>query len=68
MEWLVAIIIFAVIGIFFGKPSSCSMCGQSIKKTYYKWTIDGKKQTLCPKCNSQMERKVSKEAFNRRFG
>ncbi len=68
MEWLVALIIFFVIGAIFGKPSSCSICGQSIKKTYYKWTISGKKQTLCPKCNSQMERKISKEAFNRRFG
>ncbi|MFQ2274718.1 hypothetical protein [Aeromonas hydrophila] len=42
MEWLVALIIFVVIGAIFGKPSSCSICGQSIKKTYYKWTISGK--------------------------
>ncbi|MFM9756678.1 hypothetical protein ACKKBH_07110 [Aeromonas dhakensis] len=68
MEWLVALIIFIVIAAIFGKPSSCCICGPSIKNTYYKLTISGKKQALCPKCNSQMERKISKEAFNRRFG
>lgn len=68
MEWIIGIVILLVLVVMFGKPSSCDVCGQSIKKTYYKWKIAGKKQVMCPKCNSQMERKVSKEAFNKKFG
>ncbi|MDE0568398.1 MULTISPECIES: hypothetical protein [Shewanella] len=67
MEWVIGIIVIIILGAIFGKPSSCDVCGQSIKKTYYKWTIGGKKQVMCPKCNSQMERKISKEAFNKKF-
>lgn len=68
MEWVIGIIVLIVLGAIFGKPTSCDVCGQSIKKTYYTWKISGKKQHMCPKCNTQMERKVSKESFNKKFG
>jgi hypothetical protein len=46
----------------------CDICKLPIKKTYYIWTINGKKQKLCPKCNNRLEHKVGKERFNGKFG
>jgi ribosome-binding protein aMBF1 (putative translation factor) len=71
MEWVIGIIVVVVILSIIGAlagPGSCDVCGQGIKKKYYTWQIDGKKQKLCPKCNTQMERKISKEAFKKKFG
>lgn len=49
------------------KPSSCDMCGTSIKRKYYTRTIADKRKTLCPKCNSRVENRRSKEAFKAAF-
>ena len=68
MEWVIGIIVILVVLALFSGPGSCDVCGQRIKRKYYTWRIDGKKQKLCPFCNSQMERKVSKEAFSKKFG
>jgi len=70
MEWVIGIIVVVlllIVGMFAGPPK-CDICGLAIKKTHYEWKIGGKKQKLCPKCNSLMERKVSKDAFRRKFG
>jgi hypothetical protein len=45
----------------FGKR--CTVCGAPIKRTYYTWTLDGKREIMCPRCNGHMERKVSKQRF-----
>ena len=68
MGWIIGIIILIVIIALLCKQKKCDVCGLDIKRKFYTWEIDGKKQTLCPKCNSQMERKVSKQAFKNRFG
>lgn len=68
MEWVVLVIVLVLVLAFFSGPGSCEVCGQGIKKKYYTWSIDGKKQKLCPRCNSQMEKKISKEAFSKKFG
>lgn len=68
MNWVWVIVIVLVLGAIFSGPGRCDVCGVQIKRRYYRWTIAGKKQKLCPKCNSQMERRVSKQAFKRRFG
>lgn len=49
-------------------PKNCDVCGLPIKQKYHTWTIQGQKQTLCPKCNARMESKVSKAAFKSKFG
>lgn len=68
MEWLIfGFLVIMVIGAFVG-PGKCGVCGVGLKKKSYTWKVDGKNQKLCPKCNSQMERKVSKEAFSKKFG
>ncbi|AWC93576.1 hypothetical protein PQM29_002667 [Morganella morganii] len=68
MEWVIGIIIFlAVINTIF-KPRRCGVCGQGFKKKYHTWTIEGKKEHLCPHCNSRMTRRVSYKRFNDRFG
>ncbi len=67
MQWVIGIVILVVVILIFSKGNSCGICNLPIKKKYYEWKIAGKKQKLCPKCNSQMERKVSKEAFKNKF-
>jgi ribosome-binding protein aMBF1 (putative translation factor) len=68
MGWIIGIVVVLVVLVAFAGPGKCDVCGQPIKKTSYTWKIEGKKQKLCPKCNVQMERRVSKEAFKKRFG
>lgn len=68
MEWVIGgIVLLVILGAIF-KPSRCDICGTSFKKKYYTWTIEGKKQHLCPNCNSKMSRRVSNQRFNNRFG
>ncbi len=68
MEWIIGIIIVVLIIAVFSGSAKCDICNLPIKKKSYTYKIGGKKQTLCPKCNSQMEHKISKEAFKKRFG
>jgi hypothetical protein len=70
MEWiiLIGICVASIIVSIIFRPPKCDVCGLGIKKISYSWKIGGKKQKLCPKCNSRMERKVSKEAFKSKFG
>ncbi|MCK5563770.1 MAG: hypothetical protein KAJ07_00865 [Planctomycetes bacterium] len=68
MEIFIGIVILVIIVALFSQGSSCYVCDLPIKKKSYRWDLDGKRRTLCPKCNSQMERKISKEAFKNKFG
>ena len=67
MEWIIGIIVLIFIASMF-KPRSCDICGTGFKKKYFTWTIDGKKQHLCPYCNSKMNRRNSDRHFKNRFG
>lgn len=58
----------AIVSLFSRESRKCDICGLDIKRTYHEWKIGGKKQILCPNCNSQMERKVSRSAFKNKFG
>jgi len=62
--------VFMVILVLIGadQPTKCDVCGLPIKRSFHTWTISGKKQNLCPKCNSRLSHKVSKQAFKSRFG
>ncbi len=70
MECIVAAVV--ILGILIvlaaiASPGTCSVCHVAIKKKSYIWKVNGEKMTLCPKCNSQMERKVSREAFKSKY-
>lgn len=67
MEWIIGIIVLVFVASLF-KPRSCDICGASFKKKYHTWTIDGKKQHLCPYCNGKMNRRNSDRRFKDRFG
>jgi len=68
MEWIIGgFILLAVIGAIF-KPRRCDVCGIFFKRNYYTWTIEGRKQHLCPNCNNKMSRKISNKKFTDRFG
>ncbi|WP_446469895.1 hypothetical protein [Xenorhabdus stockiae] len=68
MEFVIGLLILLVIlGAVF-KPRRCDICNVNFKRKYYKWEILGKKQYLCPNCNSQMRRKISSKKFKDRFG
>ena len=43
---------------------ACTVCGGLIIRKLYFWGND----RMCPRCNSRMKNKVSKEAFKNRFG
>lgn len=67
MEWFIVGVVIAIIFIWL-KPSRCDICGTPFKRSYHTWTIDGKKQHLCPNCNSKMNRRQSNIHFKNRFG
>ncbi|MGK4439157.1 hypothetical protein ACSMDG_09335 [Yersinia proxima] len=68
MEWIIfGVIALVIIGAIF-KPRSCDVCGTSFKRKYFTWEIDGKKQHLCPNCNSKMNRRNSGRHFKNKFG
>ncbi|HHG9960395.1 TPA: hypothetical protein ACPZLH_001571 [Yersinia enterocolitica] len=68
MEWIIfGVIALVIIGAIF-KPRSCDVCGADFKKKYFTWKIDGKKQHLCPYCNSKMNRRNSDRQFKNKFG
>jgi hypothetical protein len=50
----------AMFGLF---VSQCQICGSGFKKQRYRWTIRGKKAWVCPRCNTQLERRTSSAAF-----
>ena len=60
------IVVIIVAEIF--KPRRCSVCNSPFKRKYYKWKIAGKNQYLCPACSARMDRKVSKQKFEQKFG
>ncbi|CCP03748.1 hypothetical protein BN439_2702 [Erwinia amylovora Ea644] len=68
MEWIIGgIILLAIIGSIL-KPRRCDICGILFKRNYHTWTIEGRKQYLCPNCNSKMSRRLSNQRFTDRFG
>jgi ribosome-binding protein aMBF1 (putative translation factor) len=69
MGWLtVSFLLFIFIAYMIGINNKCNVCGQYIKKKYYTCEIDGRTQKLCPNCNKLMEKKISKKAFDKKFG
>jgi len=68
MFWILGIIALIYLYNKLSLPKSCSICKVRFKKGYYPWTLEGKRQKLCPKCNNRMENKLSKEAFKEKYG
>jgi hypothetical protein len=56
----ITFVLFMILKLF---SKRCTVCGAPIKRTYYTWTLDGKREIMCPRCNGHMERKVSKQRF-----
>jgi hypothetical protein len=77
MEWICGLLGFFAVLFVLGfvleliKASwkgSCGVCNATIRKTSYRWKIDGKMVRMCPRCNSRMEGRQSRSAFDARFG
>jgi hypothetical protein len=64
---VVGLIIIILLFIVLSKEHRCNICGLPFRRIHYNWKIGGQSQRLCPKCNQQMERKVSKKAFKSKF-
>jgi hypothetical protein len=71
-SWVVVgigvVVALGVAGLFM--PSTrCEICSAQLKrKRYVLTTGDGKKRVICPNCNREAERRMSKEAMRRAFG
>lgn len=61
-----SLVALLVLGVLFAKPGRCSICENVLKRTYYQWTIGGKKAYLCPYCNRRMEARQSRRGGRRR--
>ncbi|AWM81562.1 hypothetical protein DKL61_15125 [Gammaproteobacteria bacterium ESL0073] len=68
MAWFIGLFIIIVIIFELCRPRRCDICKLSFNKKYHTWSIEGKKQHLCPNCNSKMTRRISSQRFNKRFG
>lgn len=66
MWWIIGAIILFII-ITSARTKKCTVCNVPIKRLYYTWKVEGKKHRMCPKCNTQMERRVSKQTFNKKI-
>lgn len=62
MEWIIGVIVIVFLVNLF-KPRRCDVCGIGFKRNYYTWKIDGKKQHLCPNCNSKMKKEKATSAL-----
>ncbi len=58
------VLLVIVVGMF-AQPTECGICGNKLKKTSYKWELEGKKVRVCPSCNSALEKKRSREALKK---
>ena len=47
------------------KITHCQLCKITLKKNSYDWTINGEKKRVCPNCNRNLERQLSKEAVEK---
>lgn len=68
MEWIIVVVIALFVLNALTKPRWCDVCKARFKRTYYTWKIGGKKQHLCPHCNSKMSKRQSDVHFKNRFG
>lgn len=66
MEYLLGlVVVIIIVQLLARKPSHCDICGNDIKRSYHRWTVNGKKVVACPNCNRRLESKSSKDAVNR---
>ncbi len=62
---LVGLVLMILILGWLSPPTKCQVCGNPLRKTSYKWELEDKRVTVCPKCNTALERKRSREAIKR---
>lgn len=61
--WTIFLAIGGVFAWAWFTTKTCTLCGNVIKRTSYKWKIHGKKKRVCPHCNQRLEREQSRRAF-----
>jgi hypothetical protein len=45
--------------------SRCGICNNVLRRTQYRWKLDGKTVTVCPNCNRRLEGQKSRGAFGK---
>lgn len=65
---IVLVVIAVAVGAAGGKPARCDICGVGIRRSAYRWTIQGKKHWLCPNCSRRIADHKSKAAVGRLLG
>lgn len=68
-HWMAGVIALGLFVFVIMKANApCGVCGNTIKKSSYTWTIDGKEKRVCPKCNQTLESRQSKSATSKLLG
>lgn len=65
--WVCGVVVLLfVIAAVFTPASKCGVCGALLKKSRYRWKVDGRKVTTCANCNSRLAKKQSSAALKKR--
>ncbi len=64
--WLAVALLLLVVGcaVAYSRSRSCGICGVALKRTVYRWEIDGSKASVCPNCNRTLEKRQSHRAMS----
>jgi hypothetical protein len=63
--WVALLVIAAVIAcvVAYGRSRNCGICGVALKRTVYRWDVDGAQANVCPNCNRTLEKRQSNRAL-----
>mgnify|MGYP001576777764 FL=1 len=70
--WLAIVAVFAILiivviikSVYESYTSHCQICNAELKRKVYYCKINDKKVRICPNCNREIEKRVSKKAVSR---
>jgi hypothetical protein len=59
---ILAMIVAAIV-LVLARPRACEVSGTALKRTAYKWHLDGAARRVCPTCNRSLEKRQSNRAL-----
>lgn len=69
--WPIAVTLLVGYALWFfitHRTKRCQVCNGSLQRSSYHYTINGQKKRVCPHCNQNLRREISKNAVNETLG